>query len=279
MTDLDFRPMRAADAPEDLSTLPYPLLVSPKFDGIRAARWRDRLITRRGEPVPNRHVTQVLIDACPEGVEGELLLFSLYLRHREVASAIMSRDGTPPFVFAVFDCWSWPRLPFSERLKDLENMLGGGQHRSVWVVPHSLVHSPEDLARSFHAATEAGAEGLILRDPDGLYVRDRCHRTRGPVWKLKGTRDDEAEVVGFEEEVSVDGHPKGRLGALYCRFPDEPELVWKVGSGFSGYEREEMWPGELMIGKVVTVQHQPGPGGRQRGERPRFPVFLHVRED
>jgi DNA ligase-1 len=274
--ETSFKPMKAALAPDDLRQLPYPVIVSPKLDGIRAIRWQDKLITHRGEPIPNRHVTKMLCGALPHGVEGELCLPDLTARHRHVASAIMSRDGEPEFRFMAFDRFDCVQTSYETREMTLRLI-----HHKIDQVSRVASRKVDTVLGLLHAMDEstcAGYEGLIIRDPAGGYVRGRCTTKEGPTWKLKSFADEEAVVIGFEEEVSIHGEPKGRLGALHCTFLGD-DVHWKVGSGFTADERELYWPGERLLGKLVTVKHQPPPGGRRPGEKPRFPVFLRVRED
>lgn len=276
--------MKAALAPEDLSHLPYPVLVSPKLDGIRAIRWKNKLITHRGEPIPNRHVTKLLCENIPHGVEGELVLPDWTARHRHVASAIMSRDGEPEFNFIMFDRFDCPLSGWEMRnatLGLLNGKLPGvvGSFSRAGLL--SRCETQRHLLTEMERSLKNGYEGLIIRDPNGRYVRGRCTTKSGPTWKLKGFADEEAVVIGVYEEESIDGRMKGRLGGVICTFLGDDDVHWKCGSGFTATEREEFWhdEGAGLIGKMVTVKHQPPPGGRRPGEKPRFPVFLRVRED
>src|SRR6187399_613175 len=58
-----------------LVDLPYPLLGSPKIDGIRCLFTREGPILRSGKPIPNEHIRSVLEDHCEalHGLDGEII--------------------------------------------------------------------------------------------------------------------------------------------------------------------------------------------------------------
>jgi DNA ligase-1 len=130
----------------------------------------------------------------------------------------------------------------------------------------------------------------------------------GYLLKLKRFADEEAVIVGVVEEMENQNEAtinelgqtkrstakagkvgKGRLGALRCQFEDGTEF--EVGSGFDDEDRARLWAeavearrngfneGEAFQDRIVTVKHQPPPGGRKPGEAPRFPVFKGFRDD
>ena len=97
-----FRPM-LADTATDISKLKFPLLVSPKLDGIRAIVIDGILMSRSLKPIPNRYV-QNLFSRLPNGTDGELILGNpTEDPYRATVSAVMSEDGKPDVYFYVFD--------------------------------------------------------------------------------------------------------------------------------------------------------------------------------
>jgi len=90
--------------------------------------------------------------------------------------------------------------------------------------------------------------------------------------KLKPKKEDIYEIVGYKEEISIDGAPKDRLGALICRGSDGTEF--KVGSGFNDSSRAELWDKrDLLVGNYVRIVYQHITSGRKV---PRFPIFAEI---
>ena len=94
------KPMLASKC-ERPDLLPFPVLATPKLDGIRCLKIGGKALSRSFKPISNRFAREWIEANLPDGVDGELMLrggtFS------ETASAIGARDGQPDFVFHVFD--------------------------------------------------------------------------------------------------------------------------------------------------------------------------------
>jgi len=285
--------MKASLAPEDLSTIRYPVLVSPKLDGIRAIRRPDGLFSQRGLLIPNRHVQAWARAHVPIGIDGELILKCWTAPYREVSSAIMSRYGEPDFRLAAFDM-VLDGTPFKERIRRVWDVVKNQQSPALLGVPHTMVNSAEELSALHEQHCAEGFEGSMVRDPDGPYKHGKSTPTEGYLWKLKGFHDEEASVYGVEEEMENlndkdergkrTSHKDGKfglgtLGKILCRFVSDG-TEFRCGSGFTDAERRIYFDDPLLIvGKLVTIKHQPPPGGRKPGEKPRFPVFKAVRHD
>lgn len=308
-----FKPLLAANA--DLSKIAYPVLVSPKLDGIRAVKLKGRLVSRKLLDIPNKFVQAWAKEHLPEGFDGELMLESHRVPFRKVSSAIMSHDGEPDFRYAVFDRHDLGATAFRLRYSSLRSMQWPDR---IEVVPHTLVDTLEDLLSFEERYVSLGFEGLMIRSVDGRYKNGRSTVREGILLKLKRFEDEEAVVIGAMEQMTNTneqerdhlGHakrstakagkiPNGVLGALICRFSDG--TVFEVGSGFIAQQRKELWemvcafrdnvqsepvdgyPGSVSLPldyfRLATIKHQPPPGGRSEGEAPRFPVFKGFRSD
>lgn len=86
--------------------LQFPLLASPKLDGIRCVcTVNDGPVSRSLKPIPNRFIHGQLFFYPP--FDGELMVGdptdpSAFNRS---TSGIMSHDGEPDFTYWVFDFW------------------------------------------------------------------------------------------------------------------------------------------------------------------------------
>lgn len=286
---MNLRPMLAAPTPETLDALSFPLLASPKLDGVRCLVVNGTAVSRALKPIPNLFVQSVLSSPEYAGFDGELIVGSATAKDcfRTTTSGVMSRDGRPEFKFFVFDRWD-SDLPFNLRLPVL------AQHSDYsYAHIHHSIHSVRELEDYEQEVLNAGYEGLILRDPRGKYKYGRSTLREKGMVKLKRFADSEALVVGVEElrsnqNIAETDHlgytkrsshqankvPMNTLGALLCK-----DIIhgWEfsVGSGFNLAEREILWKARSsLIGRVVKYKFfKIG-----MKDRPRHPTFLGFRD-
>lgn len=211
-----FKPMLAATL-EGLDRLhSAPWLVSPKIDGIRAVIWHGQVMSRNFKPIPNKFIQESL-KHLPHGLDGELIAGDWQGEgvFNRTSSAVMSIEGEPAFSFRVFDWAEHPLLAFQDRLTRLEQMLADVKHPRTFLVPHKLLHKPEQLSRQEEEYIAAGFEGMMIRRADGHYKMGRATHREGLLWKLKRFRDGEATVVEVEEGVINTNEPRrNALGAV-----------------------------------------------------------------
>jgi DNA ligase-1 len=261
---MPFRPMLAVAAPEDLSAIRFPVLVSPKLDGIRCLIRDDMALSRNLKPIPNAHVQRTLA-TLPNGLDGELIVgeatdtheVRLSIPEGEISggsdvwsrtqSGVMSAEGAPKFAYHVFD-FSTFNDPFSARLSRAGVLVEAWGHLPVTLVPHRSAETVEDLMRIESEFVALGYEGAMIRDPSGPYKEGRSTGREGYLLKLKRFKDAEAVVVdvverfhngneaktnalGLTERSSAKANkvPTGTLGALVCEILFEPV----DGPGFS----------------------------------------------
>jgi DNA ligase-1 len=111
-----FKPLLSAKVDKsEFHRLTYPLLASPKLDGIRAVVLNDQLVSRTLKPIPNNFIREALSHPQYDGLDGELIVGEptdpgIYLKTN---SAVMSVDGEPDFTYYVFD----QRAPQSPELQ------------------------------------------------------------------------------------------------------------------------------------------------------------------
>src|SRR5216684_92514 len=101
-----FKPMLALSKLPDFTKLRFPLLVSPKLDGVRATVQGGRLRSRSLKEIPNKNV-QDLFRNLPEGTDGELIHGQPWNDpYRRTISIVMSddkpADGVQLYVFDRF---------------------------------------------------------------------------------------------------------------------------------------------------------------------------------
>lgn len=284
-----FKPMLACEA--DLTKLRFPLLASPKLDGIRAIVRDGVVYSRSNKPIPNKFVQEMF--SMYEHFDGELIVgdATSSMVYRETTSHVMSHDKTGfPVRFFVFDHVRDLQQPYSLRL----HQLMGDARDDARLVLHTqmLIRTLEQLINFENDCLDNGYEGLILRDSEAPYKLGRSTANEGYLLKLKRFQDAEAEVIGFEERmhngneatVSELGRTKrsshqagksgrGDLGALVCRNRDGVEF--NIGTGLDDSERARIWNNRSeFLGALVKYKFFPV-GVK---EAPRHPVFLGWRD-
>jgi len=276
------KPMLAA-AVEDVTALRYPMIATPKIDGIRCVIWEGRVLARSLKPIPNVFVRESLAGA-PEGLDGELIVGATF---QSTTSGIMSHTGNPDFAFWVFDLIS--ELPYEARLAALAALLLPAR---VERVPWVWVRSPEELLAYEAQYLADGFEGVCLRTPKSSYKFGRSTLKEGYLLKLKRFQDAEAVVVGFEEQQKNTNElltnelgyakrssareglvGKGTLGKVVV---EAGGVRFGIGTGFTDAQRAEVWANrERYLGQICKFKSQPY-GVK---DAPRLPVFLGWRDD
>lgn len=288
---MTFKPLLAARA--EIDKLRFPLLASPKIDGIRCLTAHDGPVSRTMKPIPNRHAHRILSD-LPAGLDGELVTFDRDGRiddFNTIQSKIMSADGTPVFTFMVFDSFTSPLDPFRVRHAAADSIcsLYQGMCR---IVEHVSVPDMRVFDLTESAYVEAGWEGVMLRDPAGRYKHGRSTVNEQILLKVKRFEDDEGVITGFVERmhntneatVNALGHTErssaraglvgmGMLGAIRFEWNG---LDCEVGTGFTDAQRSELWARrDALVGAAITFRYQ----GVGTNGRPRFPSFQGIRHD
>lgn len=279
---MTFKPMLAS--PADLKNLKFPILASPKLDGIRATVVDSKLLSRTLKPIPNRSIYSELAAMKFNGLDGELIVGSPTDKdvYRNTVSGVMGRDAAADWSFYVFDNYMHGG-DFEERLSSVEQRVGRGA-TGIIVHEHRLIEDADELVAYEHEKVTTGYEGLILRDPRAGYKFGRSTTREGFMLKLKRFEDSEAEIIGIEEEMHNANVAetnelgrtkrstakaglvgKGTMGALVVR-DVKTKVEFNIGSGFTAADRADTWKlGDLVKYKFFPVGVK---------DKPRHPVFL-----
>lgn len=285
------KPMLAGTC-KDISRLRYPVIASPKLDGIRCLKIAGRVVSRKFKEIPNQHIRTTLEWLLPDGIDGEILSGDTFQR---CTSAVMSRGGKPDFVFWAFDLVSGGLdRPFRQRIVDTTKAIKLIGDKAVSVVSHGWMRDPEQLEKFEALCLRRGYEGVMLRDPEGPYKCGRSTEKQGWLLKLKRFVDNEAVVLGFEErmhnknELQRDelGYAKrstakaGKVGSdtlgrfLVRDLKTGVEFKIGTGLGLDDRLRQEIWDSqESFLGSVIKYKCQP----YGTKDKPRLPIFLGFR--
>lgn len=290
------RPLLAAKTTDDdLRRLKFPMLLSPKIDGVRALVRNGQLVSRTMKPIPNLH-TQALFGRDElEGLDGELVVGKPYDSNlmQNTMSGVMSRGGVPHVSYHVFDKWD-ESVFFRQRLQIASAIASHHEEFSVETVSHVLVNSYDAVLEWEAHYLERGYEGVMLRDPIGKYKQNRSTLREGILLKVKRFEDAEAIVTGYEplyrnlNEAQEDerGYTKRSthqankeadelLGSLSVRCA-QTQQEFNIGSGFTEAQRRDLWRDRRSLrGRIVKYKTFKVTGVK---DKPRFPIFLGFRD-
>jgi len=291
-----FKPLLAATLTTDeFPNVQYPVMGSPKLDGIRVLILNGIPVTRSLKPVRNKYVQSILAKPEFEGLDGEILVGdpSDPMAFRDTTSGVMAEAGESDFTYYVFDDVRGTDIGFLQRYRALEVRVAQLNHPRIKLVKHEMIGQSEELVCYEADQLELGYEGVMIRSLDGPYKYGRSTLKEGTLLKVKQFREDEATIIGFVERMKNcneqtrdllgnaerSSHkenmmPEGTLGAfrvLCDLFHDE----FTVGSGLNDAERQKIWDNQSeYLGKTLKFKHMTYGGYNQ----PRFPIYKGIRD-
>lgn len=283
-------------APADLEKIRYPVMVSPKVDGIRCLIKDGQALSRSLKPIPNHHV-QSLAQHWPNGLDGELIVGSAVDKgaYNRTQSAVMSKEGVPDVIYLTFDRWDMDEEPFHSRFEAAQPRKEWGTGAlNIVAVHHTQINSEEELLNYETHALALGYEGVMIRDPNGKYKFGRSTVNQGILLKLKRFEDSEAVILhatelmhnGNRATTNALGHtershrqenlvPMGTLGNLVVT-DMKTGVEFEIGTGFTAHQRQHLWDNiDHYIGNVVKYKYL----AHGMKDRPRHPVFLGFRDE
>jgi len=288
-----FKPMLAGKAPE-ASKVRYPVLVSPKLDGVRVIVQNGVVMSRNMKPIPNARVQRQFGRVRFNNLDGELIVGAATDSDafRNTTSGVMTRTGEPDVFFHVFDYVEIARTYIQRRTR-FQEIVDGANMENLLAVEHDTVKDALELHMHEEWYLERGYEGLMIRDPLGHYKFGRSTTNEGGLLKLKQFEDSEAVVHGYEEQMHNANEqqrdelgrskrtshkegmvPTGVLGAL-CVQDIRTGVKFNIGSGFSEADRNIFWRNrKTLVGMVAKYRFFPT-GSK---EKPRFPTFIGFRD-
>jgi DNA ligase-1 len=283
------KPMLASPAGP---VIPFPMLLSPKLDGIRCLIIDGVACGRSLKSIPNKHVQSLFGRPEFNGLDGELVVGEPTAKDvfQVTSSGVMSIEGKPDVQFYVFDNFLEPG-GFSRRLHAAHRR---AQKCGACVcVQHDNVQNINDMEFLEGFYLDEGYEGVMLRHPVGPYKHGRSTTKEGWLLKVKRFVDAEAKVIGYSEaqhnaneakrnelgQLERSSHKAGKvgkqtLGSLIVQ-DLKTGVEFDIGTGFTEAQRQLLWAqGDNVMGKVVKYKSQPT-GVKNK---PRFPVFLGFRD-
>ena len=268
----------------------FPYAATPKIDGIRFLMVGGAALTRSFKPIRNEYLQKILSSNLPDGIDGELTSGSTF----QECSSIMRIKGEPDFKVWIFDFVN-PNdeiKPYKERMNELRKFESFNIPSYEILFP-TIVSNQEQIDQLMIKNLNAGFEGLMLRDPNGIYKFGRSSVKENILLKVKEFMDDEAEIISFREKMintneglkdnfgrtkrssCQDGlKPSGTLGGFILR--NSEGLEFSCGSGLNDALRDEIWKNQSKyLGKLVKYKYM----SKGIKELPRHPVFIGFRDE
>ena len=236
-------------------------VMSEKYDGVRGYWDGKKMLSKNGNQI---NAPKWFLDALPPfAIDGELWSG----RGKFEKTVSITADSNPSdewrdIKFMIFDVPNASGDLF-QRLGVLERFLAKNPNKFINIIEQIYIKSNSHAFDFLDTITANGGEGIVVRDPKAAYSHTRSTK----ILKIKKFKDSECEITALREGK---GRLKGLLGSVSCKDLRSGE-IFKIGSGFS----DEMRKNGLKIGQIITYKYQ----NLTPNKKPRFPVFLRVRED
>ena len=285
----------------------FPVLGSPKIDGIRAHIVNGIVYSRSGKPIRNKHIQRTLGCDRFNGFDGELCFGRMNAPdvYNKTSKGVMSVNGSEEFGdldfdFHVFDCYLDPDLPHRARMGHVRREVLPLAYPSPLYVPmikfidQVIISNLEELDQYEADCLAQGFEGIMLRDPELGYKFGRSTAKEGRLLKVKRFAHSEARIVGFEElmhntneaveselgrtkrSTAKDGMvPGGMLGAYIVEHPDYAKQFNVSCGSMDNDERKARCASRFRdFGKLCRFKYLP----HGTKDVPRHPLFDGFRD-
>ena len=271
------------------------MYASPKLDGIRCMIQDGIALSRSLKPIRNEFIQSILGDHKFNGLDGEIISGDPTADdvYRITTGNVMRATGKPDFTFWIFDNFLHPHY-YVTRQHEIHHVDPTGIHPNIKVLKSVSVFNMKELQAYEQYCLGQGYEGVILRDPNGLYKHGRSTAKEGGLIKVKRFSDSEATILGMEEQMKNNNEkkvnelgrgqrsshkenktPKGTLGALVCK-DKHTGIQFNIGSGFDDATRNQLWKYKNgLIGQAIKYKYF-SIGVK---DAPRHPVYIGMRDD
>jgi len=257
-------PMKVNEYKKHIRRIKKIVYTSPKLNGVnceyRLTDGKLELLSRGGEnyPIPKHQEIQALALLETLGttsVNGEMYCHGMFLQDIMAATKKHNED-TPKLKFHVFD---FPEVE-GTYLKRCEAMYAKKDEEGAVFAPNFpfipvwVARSLEEIDDQYEQCMDAGYEGLIVRNPEGLYE----YNTRSlNVFKYKKAQDGEFLTIDFT--LDKNGHAvficAARPPRMDEHLPDVPTFKVKL-KGTAGERLEMASKADSYLGKHLKVEFE-----------------------
>jgi ATP-dependent DNA ligase len=226
------RPMKGEKVENaELKKLRFPLFGSRKLDGIRCETPGGIAHTSKMKLIPNLFIRQTIQSHNPlHNIDCEIIVGKSTASNvfNKTQSAVMTRSGEPDFKMYTFDFLEFT-LPYEER-RDI--LLGlKGTHPRLHILKQKLLKNIDDLLEFEEESLTLGYEGIMLRDPKGMYKFGKCSINHQGLLKRKPFLDAEGIIVDIYEQMENTNEQKVSELGLHKRSKKKEGMVGKATMG------------------------------------------------
>jgi len=260
-----FEPMLAKKWEDYKDEIVFPVYSQPKLDGQRCISNSTGLVSRNGKPILSApHISEDLANYFAihyNGIiDGELYcdkykndfnkIISLTKKTKPTAADLA--ESAKYIEYWVYDCWTYPNLPFIERTKLLENVVklqtALNPNIRIKFVETTLCNNMDELDALFAQYLSDGFEGQMIRATDGLYENKRTKN----LLKRKTFLDAEFELIDLEA-----GRGNAANHAARAILKTKSGVIFEAGLiGSHEYCAEILKNKNKLIGQMATVIYQ-----------------------
>jgi len=162
--------------------------------------------------------------------------------HREINATDIKKwfraIETDNMMLEDFQAIEQAHMPFHERLQWVRELVP--EEGRIFVLPHETLGADwsTQVETELEKIVSGGGEGMIFRDPNGLWEPKRLASTL----KYKPFEDAEANIIGIVAgRAGRIGQALGKIGAIICEArirPSRDYITFEVGSGLTMEQRE-----------------------------------------
>ena len=245
--------------PQVIQARPQSFVYSEKLDGVRAFWDGKNLYSKGGKLLtPPSFFTQ---NFPPFAIEGEL--WSKRGDFENIVSILKSTKKKEKWRELKFYIFEVPNQQggILKRLEVLEAYLASQPAPFISIIPQLPLNTLQALQDALGAITQAGGEGVVVREKDAPYYTGRNKKAM----KLKLYEDRECKITSY---VQGKGKFENLVGSIICL---DGDVEFKIGSGMS----EDFRKNPPKVGTIITYKYF----GLNKNKLPKFPVFLRIRSD
>ena len=235
-----------------------PYIVQPKYDGERCraipiGEGRYMLLSSQENPIFSvPHIVEYLSSLGTDiELDGELYCHGMSFEqiHSIVSRTVNLHPDHGEVRFYVFDYIS--EEPQMVRSSYLPLIVPQKMNIPITRAPCYLRDSLEGIKRTYDLLLNEGYEGIIIRNAFAPYVRKRSTY----MMKFKPKQKDTYLIIGWKEEIALDGTPKGRIGSIICSSQKGDEFA--VGAGLDTHQKSLLWNiRDKITGCTATIHYQ-----------------------
>jgi len=238
-----------------------PFIVQIKYDGDRGVdhplqNGSHLLVTSEENPVFSvPHINEALQNlGSTKKLDGEFYNHDIFLEGgHELIHSIVSRTVNihPRYKEMEFHIFDYQDISKPQMVRTIElDILRERIKLPLVISPYWICYTLDEIKRVYDKVIEMEYEGIIIRNVFGIYEIDK--RTRWGM-KFKPKKKDTYKIIGWKEEVSIDGIPKGRIGSLIMSSQAGDEFGVSAGLDFA--EKDRLWKIRDKLDTMRAIVH------------------------